>query len=245
METENLQIHINSKDRSQGSISNAYFTISTIETPSDYSLHLSVLSANIPYSFYNVNSTNNTLIIIIGSNYYTYTFSTGNYTINQFLLELQNKIPTFIISYDKIKSKFTFSYIANFTISILSTCLTIIGFSNVTDQLLLYSSSNILTSIDCVNLQTFQCICVGTNFISNSISTSNLKKPTVICCIPITTAPNSMITYINPSNYKINIFNSMFSSINIKIMDQNGNLIDLNGCQWSMTLQIDVIKFTE
>jgi hypothetical protein len=66
-----------------------------------------------------------------------------------------------------------------------------------------------------------------------------------LCSIPITTAPNSMISYINPSNYKINIFSSMFSSINIKILDQNGEPIDLNGCHWSMTLQLDVLQFTE
>ena len=53
-----------------------------------------------------------------------------------------------------------------------------------------------------------------------------------------------MITFVNPSHYKINIFSTMFSSINIKILDQDSNPIDLNGCNWSMTIQLDVIRFT-
>ena len=245
MEIESLQIHLNSKSLSQGSINDAYFYINTVEVPSEYQLHLRVLSASIPYSFYCVNSANNILVIKIGSNLYTYVLNQGNYTITQFLAELKSKVSTFTITYDTIKSKLTFAYLANFSVSNLSTCLELIGFSDVTNIALLDSISNSITSINCINLQTNHCICVGTNFISNSITIKDQKKPTIICCIPINSPPNSMITYINPSNYKINIFSSMFSLINIKLLDQNGTLIDLNGCHWSMTLQLDVIKFTE
>jgi hypothetical protein len=43
----------------------------------------------------------------------------------------------------------------------------------------------------------------------------------------------------------VNIFQNNFNVINIKICDQNNNVIELNNCHWSLTLQIDVIKFTE
>jgi len=237
MDIESLQIHLNSKLLSQGSITDAYFYINTIEVPSDYHIHLGVLSASIPYSFYSVNSKNNLLLIGIVQ----YIIPVGNYNINQFVSVLQNLLTQFTLSYNKITSKITFLYTDNFNISPLSTCLDLIGFSGVNS---LSSVNFSLTSINCINLQSTQSICVATNFISNSISIINQHKPTVICCIPINCNPNSMITYVNPSNYKINIFSSMFSLINIKLLDQDGILIDLNGCHWSMTLQLDVIKFT-
>jgi len=244
MEIENLQIHLNSKNRVHGTINDAYFYINTIEVPSDYSLHLSVLTASIPYSFYNVNNSNNTFVFTIGVNNYTYTLRTGNYSINDFLTELQTKITLLTISYDKIKSKLTFSYASNFSISTASTCLSLIGFGNLTDTSLLSSTNNTLTSVNCINLQSFHCVCIGTNFITNSINVVDDRNPTIICSIPINTSPNSMITFVNPSHYKINIFSTMFSSINIKILDQDSNPIDLNGCNWSMTIQLDVIRFT-
>ena len=150
METENLQIHLNSRNLKHGSINDAYFYVNTIEVPSDYSLHLSVLSASIPYSFYNVNNNNNTFILKIGSNTYTYTLRTGNFSINDFLLELQSTITLLTTTYDKIKSKFTFSYITNFSISSSSNCLQLIVFA---DTNLLNSITNSITYVNCINLQ--------------------------------------------------------------------------------------------
>jgi len=255
MDVETLQIHLNSKNLSQGSINDAYFYINTIEVPSDYQLHLSVLSASIPYSFYSINDKNNTLLLNVmyinpnsnnlgSDNLIMYIIPKGNYTITQFITQLQTIMIGYTISYNKITSKITISYSTDFIILNTSTCLDFIGFGDV-DISLLSSINNSITSVNCINLQSQQCICVATNFISHSISIINQKKPTVICCIPINTAPNSMITYVNPSHYKINIYSSMFSMINIKLTDQDGTLIDMNGCHWSMTLQIEIIRFTE
>ena len=157
---ESFQIHLNSKYLSQGTINNAFFYIQTIEVPSDYQLHLSVINASIPYSFYNVNSNNNKLVIYFSESMSTtYLFNTGNYTINQFLTELQSKLVGFTITYDKIKSKLTLAYTTNFTISTTSTCLDILGFGDVSASLL-SRINNTTTSINCINLQAFQCICV-------------------------------------------------------------------------------------
>jgi hypothetical protein len=35
------------------------------------------------------------------------------------------------------------------------------------------------------------------------------------------------------------------SSIRIQLMDQDGNLLNLNGTNWSMTIQFDVIDFVD
>jgi hypothetical protein len=134
----------------------------------------------------------------------TYLLSTGNYTANPFLTELQSKLVGFTITYGKVKSKLTLAYTANFTISTTSTCLGILGLGDVSASLL-SSINSTITSISCTNLQAFQCICVGTNFTSSSTSTESKKKPTVVCCTPAPGRLSSVITYVSPSSYNSSI----------------------------------------
>ena len=67
----------------------------------------------------------------------------------------------------------------------------------------------------------------------------------ILASIPIMSPPYSMIYYQNNSNYRINLFDNHLSMINIQIKDQAGTLIDFNGIHYSITLQLDVVKFTE
>ena len=64
---ETLQIYLNSKyaNKSNSSTSDVDYFFSPFSIPTQYHIHLSVQSAQIPYSFYNVNIRNNTL------NFYT------------------------------------------------------------------------------------------------------------------------------------------------------------------------------
>jgi len=52
-----------------------------------------------------------------------------------------------------------------------------------------------------------------------------------------------MITYTNYNNLKSNFFRNTLSSIQIRLLDQSNNLLDLNGCHWSVTIQLDVVRF--
>ena len=91
--------------------------IQTTEVPSDYQLHLSVTSS----SFCSSNSSSSKLVVYFSESMSTtYLLSTGNYTANPFLTELQSKLVGFTITYGKVKSKLTLAYTANFTISNLN-----------------------------------------------------------------------------------------------------------------------------
>ena len=64
MSHESIQIHLNSKFAK--TFNNLYysdvdFDTNLIQVDDKYSIHLSVLNASIPYSFYNINSTKNEL----------------------------------------------------------------------------------------------------------------------------------------------------------------------------------------
>ena len=59
-----FQIHLNSKHAdsyNNSSISDCNFYLPQIETQNDHQINVSIQSANIPYSFYNINESNNYL----------------------------------------------------------------------------------------------------------------------------------------------------------------------------------------
>jgi len=63
---ESIQIHLNSKFASSyndNNTSDCNFSLPVIEIPSQHSIMLSVQHAIIPYSFYNINATNNVITI--------------------------------------------------------------------------------------------------------------------------------------------------------------------------------------
>jgi autonomous glycyl radical cofactor GrcA len=244
MSIETLQIHLNSEDAIKSySSGNNYleFNLKYFEIPSDHTIYLSVDHAVLPYSFYNVNSTNNTLCYVLNGSVVNVTFPIGNYTTTTLLNMLKSLITTLIISYSATTNKFTFSHSTlNFSfLNTFSTCFKLLGFS-LNDQI---SSSNILISNGIVNLCSTRCICVHSTFRTDNISTSSALNSSIICSIPINVSPYSLITYSNHSNFKINLHTNIFNSVVIKLMDQNGQAIDFNNSPWSKVLQLDIVDF--
>ena len=53
-----------------------------------------------------------------------------------------------------------------------------------------------------------------------------------------------MIEYNNVNNFRTNLFINSINKINIRLADDKGNLIDLNGMYFNITIQLDVVQFT-
>ena len=241
--SELLQIHLNSKnaDRFINGTSDIEFDLPLIEAPLQHTIYFSIQHLVIPYSFYNIDSNNNFLNYIVGGTTYNIYIETGNYNPYQLINVLQNIMQGFTITYDSIKNKFTFSnnyYEFGFLNS--STCLRLIGFENS-----IFSVNKTLTSINSINLQSHHCVCVQSNLLTGSINSANKYESNIICSVPVDKPPFSMITYVNHNNLKYNLFNNVISTMRLKLTDQNNNLIDLNGCNWSCTVQLEIIKFVE
>lgn len=243
MELESIQITLNSKFATNyinGSRSNCEFYLPQIEIPIQHHIYISVHSANIPYSFYNIDSTNNTLIYVISSISTTITITPGNYNAIQLAAYLQSLMPNFRVTYNSITNKFTFlNTTYNFAFDTSSKCFSILGFSNTNVTSILKS----LTSDKCVNMQSKQCINIMSNFATGNISSFDMKSNKMLCCIPLNTQPYSNIIYENPSNFRSNLYTNVISYLNIMITDQENNVLDLNGLDWSLVLQLDIINF--
>jgi len=243
---ESIQIYLNSQmaDKYFNGISDCEYNLPLIEIPDGFHIYLSVVSCLIPYSFYNINTSNNVLQYSFdGINLITLTIPIGNYNVNSLLSILKSNIsPTFTISYDSVKNKFTFTHpINNFMFMSSSTCLQILGFNN---NITILSTSLTLTSVNCVNVYSIRTVQVNSNLITYNINKVQKNNFCILCSVPITCTPFSLIEYINRTNFKTNLFLNRISNIKIKLTDDNGNLIDLNGCHYSLTLQLDVISFT-
>ena len=246
---ESIQIYLNSSnaDKYFNGAADCEYLLPLIEIPDGFHIYLSVVSCLIPYSFYNINNSNNVLQYSFdGVNLFTLTIPIGNYNVNSLLSVLKSNIsPQFIITYDNVKNKFTFTHATNdFMFMSSSTCLQILGFNNNETIASNPSASLSLTSVNCVNVYSIRTIQVNSNLITYNINKVQKNNFCILCSVPITCTPFSLIEYINRTNFKTNLFLNRISNIKIKLTDDNGNLIDLNGCHYSLTLQLDVISFT-
>ena len=243
MNVDSIQLHFNSKFANQvnGTTSDVEFYLPLIEIPSQHYIYLSLQSAFIPYSFYNVDNTNNTLTVLIDGAVKSFKIPVGNYNAFQLQTTLNTFIVNFVFLYNIITNKFTISFSTNFTISQTSTCLKLLGI-----QSLFISTNNTLTSDGVVNLLNKMCICVHSNLQTVNISTNDDRYDyTIICSIPVNVQPYSLISYTNMSNLKSCLYTTSLSYVKFQLKDQDGNIIDLNGCHWSCVIQLDVFKFTE
>ena len=245
MNNEIFQIHLNSKyaDKYYNNLTtDCEFFLPLIEVPLQHTIYISVQHAIVPYSFYNINSTNNLLIYTLNSIQYSLTITQGNYNAYDLLAYLKTNMPNINIIYDSIVSKYTFSLTSSITFLMSSTCLEILGFSNTMSAI---SIDNVLISPNCINLQSKHCICIQTNLQTGSLNNTSKHESNIICSIPIDKPPFSTITYQNHNNLKYNLYNNTLSTLLLRLTDQNNNVLDLNGCHWSISIQLEIIKFIE
>lgn len=241
--SESIQIYLNSAvaDKyTNDSISDCLFVLPIIEIPDGFHIYLSLHSALIPYSFYNINSTNNTLDYIKDGISYSLTITEGNYNINQLVAYLTTNITDMAIIYNSITNKLNFESSTSFSFLSSSTCFSILGFKTATEY---SSTNNSLTSVNCVNVNQIKSINVVTNLSTYNINKSFLNNLSILSCIPVNKPPYSIIEYENKNNYRCNLFMNKLQEIKIKLVDEYENLIDLNGCHFSVVLQLDVVSF--
>jgi hypothetical protein len=239
--SESFQIYLNSTNADNINNNIYNFILPNLEIADENYIYLSVQYASIPYSFYNINTTNNVLIYTLNLVNYTVTITPGNYNITQLVTFLKSNMSGFTISYNSITNKMTFSHSTyNFTFLSTSTCQEILGFKTNTN----YTSTTLsLISMNCVSLIPIKCINIVSNLLTYNINKSNPNNQSILCCMPITTQPNSIIEYKNNNNFRSNLFINQISNITIKLADQNNNILNLNGLDFFLTIQLDIEKF--
>lgn len=243
MSTNSIQIFLNSKTASKynnGFSSDCTFYLPPIEIPKRSRCYLSIQSCSIPYSFCNCDYYNNLLEYEINGINHSLSIEQGNYnvtTLAKYLLDSTG----LTFTYNSTKNKFTITHSThNFILKKESTCFELLGFEDNKD----YSSvsRNLISTIS-INLFPIRAILIEShNIICNNINgyEAQQNNASVIGSIPVNTSPNSIITYSNNgyTRFIVDRFEN-FTYLNIKLTDQDGDILDLNGCHWSLALQID------
>ena len=114
-----------------------------------------------------------------------------------------------------------------------------------TDYLTYVSESKKLKSAISINLFTIRNILISSNnFILNNINSIKPNDTSILCSIPINSSSGSIISYTNNFNVSNDVYNSsnLFLLLHLKLTDQDGAVLDLNGCHFSLTLQLDIYK---
>ena len=245
MQNESIQIYLNSRYATEtvgGNTADSIYYLPVIEIPDGMHIYLSLQNANIPYSFYSITSFDNTFIFgLVGGPATTYYVEPGNYTITQFIGVIENAMgASYTVTYSSITSKILITHATSNFIIYASTINHILGFSKTTNTT---STANLLYGRDCINLNQIRVINVEVNFPTYNVNVAQPYNQQILAAIPVYVAPFSIINYTNPNNYRTNLYVNKLDQIQIRLLDNESRLINMNGIQYQMTLQLDCVRF--
>ena len=220
------------------------FAISPPLTTTDFfNFTLTLESAEIPISWYNVNSSNNTFIyhLISSGVETTITIPVKNYNATQLLTVLNTLLSSLGVSitYDEQSNRYTFTGSADFKLKgnafrILGLVPDATTFNN--------SSSNILVSPSMINLL------FPRNCFLKLISTQATTYNATIAKIQLS-AQDLEVVYFNgtiASEFSILLSDRTLSSIRVSLIDDDGLALGsasgLNGIMWSLGVNIETVN---
>ena len=230
-----------------GFLSNVRYNLGTILRNDTDILHRQVqlLNAQIPYSFYVINYTNNLFRTNLLGSATTYTIPTGNYTANSLITSLQTVLGNpagLVITVSPIDGRITFAYTSNFIIynNITYSIGYVLGFPDSTTY---SSTANVLTSTNPLNLLGIKTLQIrSANLIMNNISSVQGGATTLLQSIPVSCVPFGMIDYTDKGNM-ITIHNDYLDDLDIEIIDgESSNYINFNGQDWCITLAFHITR---
>ena len=205
-------------------------------------VELSIVDAQIPVSFYNLNYTNNTLNYQISSVNYSITANVGNYNFNSLATELISKFllngHIFTITINKQNGIMTFATSATNFIFQVSSIFVILGFTNSNKN----STSFSLTADYPLNLLGITKIKIqSSNLGTYNLDSSNQGYCNTLGIIPVDQPSFGLIIYENKTSSYFALRDNRVDEIDLQLLDQNNYLINFNNIDWDLTI---LFKFT-
>lgn len=233
--------------------SSLLFDFNSIVTKDIDSLYNTVAlqSAEIPSSYYNVNTTNNTINLTQGGTTASITIPVGNYDANTFAAAF---IVAFnaaafanngTLAFSTLTGKFSLMSDQagqNLTINLaLTTARKILGIDDDATGTLAfnYSAGNptfmplIANFLGVTKIKILSDALAGGNYDSNNLNTTTLMD-TISA-----TAPVFGLTVFSSLGRESFVKGKRIDEIDLQILDQDNNFIDFNGINWTMTLLLN------
>lgn len=261
-------LYLSSAYRTSGTSSNYIMNLGKpiqLQNPNNR-FTLRVGSAEIPYVFKLLDSTNNTITysIIRGSTFNgTFTIAPGNYNILTLLTEFKDKLFASISTltgynasalasfvYNRSTGKVSLSLVGNDSTATTITIganspvfLRCLGFSSAFS--FGYTTPSVRTTAEStqnVNVSQNTSVYIRSDTLSQSHSYEAIigdnSLTNVIAKVPINSQPQSYILWTNMVDLENEINNRLIDSINLSLGDAQRSEIDLGGLDWSCRLTI-------
>ena len=217
----------------QLTLSNSYFVNpNKLVVPRAYSVYMSLVSASVPVSWYNVRSGSNTLLFRYGTNQtLTFTIPPGQYSATELADvvrygDMSKQLGCLYLP-QQAKCQFLFRGITGLLPSPLASRM---GFALLNANGVYGATSDTVS-----DLEMTRAVIVQTNHMVSQFSSGTLELAT----IPVNRAFGEVLQYSNPNGFRAKLYDSKLEDIEVQFTDLDGNVLDLNGVKWCLTLQFD------
>ena len=211
-------------------------------------INITMSSGEFPYSFYNVSSDVNNRGIIIDDGGIEFNFGNGNYSIYELrdVINASSGALKFSATFDVRTMKLTLTNTDTVSHTInwgQSTAAKMMGFDNNPDNDDVVAAGNSTTSDFVVNMCSVHSLMVRSNIATGNVQSTTHSNSTILQKISIDQNGFAMI-YLNQDDYRTTNITQQpqIDQIEIKITDQNNNLIQFNNVNYEMSLIFQVYE---
>lgn len=242
MSIERIVLYIDSAQRSTGS--SVDFTLNLGSSISKV-LEVEVIGAEIPYTFYGVTANNNALAWTAGATAYRALVAPGNYTVSKFVTALVAAMTAeqagWTVTYSAQTYKLTFQHATPFTLDLVN-ALGATTMSSVIGQTAATALATTTVMPNSLNISGPRYLLIKSRALTRPKITRpflNQSQDDVLYKVSIQGGPGDILveknTYPNLLRYGVR---QTIKNIDFQLTDDQGNLVDLNGQDWSLSVNL-------
>lgn len=203
-------------------------------------IEISIPYVVIPCSFFQINETNNKLVLIEDGITNSYFFEYGNYNADEFMIDFKALVPSrWGITLDKVSYRFTITNTTySFVLSADSTCDYIMGFNENLTSAVNGAGINSVSCPRVCNFLSLPRILLRCTEFGSGISS---EGGDVLLAIPNNAKAGGQIVYQNFSNRTL-VKVENITTLTIQLTDEDGNLLNFGGVASFFTLQVNIYR---
>lgn len=239
-------LHVRSKDASQlDDVYNTNFTVDLkqpIQALPSQEIHVSLISCEIPHSFYCISSYLKNNTIAYGESL-VLTFPNQNYDIDELLrvINAESEFP-FTATYNQFTNKIKLTNNESTTQTIRwseSLATRLLGFENGTVNV---SAGGHVESDNVVDLATVHSIFVRSDLSSGNVQSTSHGNSTILQKVSVDCNPWNVIYFNSQDHITTSVISkSVVDHITFRITDQNDNLLNLNHVNYEFAIKFEIV----
>lgn len=236
--SQSIFLHSNDAVVSISDAEKIFYLQEAIQAPAGYRLVVGLTNLTMPNSMYNIVDGKNT--ITISNN--DYTIAAGNYSAEDLVTAINTQITAIgSVSFDDIDNNFTFTFSSPLIIN-STTMERPLGLAG---QLPLESAVSSYTATNICDLGGTTNIYIRIRNLTMNNLDSRGRTNNIIASIVNNTNYGGYIFFVPPEVLYYQITEQTIGHLDIELTDQEGELVNLNGANFNITLTVHYVKQRE